>query len=236
MNARHQECRPHSADAQEAVKHDVLHAHLVGGEHHSKERQADGDVDKRYFRGIEQRDDNHRPEVVDDGERCQKHLGSKRNAVAKGVDYGERERNVGCHRYSPATGRRRSGVQHGVNQRRNKHPGHGGTYRKDCVTRVGQLTADELALQFKPHNEEEHRHKSVVNPVVKRVVKIRLAIENETELMFKQMEIPLAPRRIGQQQGHNHTYAEHYPGRLFPLDKLLQGHYQPPAYLFLILH
>lgn len=100
----------------------------------------------------------------------------------------------------------------------------------------GQLAADELALQLKPHNEEEHRHKSVVNPVVKRVVKVVLAVENETELMLEQVEILLAPRRIGQQQGHNHTYAEHYPGRLFPLYELLQGHDEAPAYLLLILH
>ena len=64
--------------------------------------------------------------------------------------------------------------------------------------------------------------------------KVRFAVEKEAQPMLEQVEVLIAPRRIGQQHGHDDAYAEHYPGRLFSLDELLQRHYEAAADFLLI--
>ena len=229
MDARHEKGRPDTADAQYAIKDDILDPHSVRGEHHAQERHADAEVDQRNLGRVEQGNDHHGAKVVDDGQRREKDFGRKRDTVAQDVDDGQREGDIGGHGDAPAACGRRAGIQDGINQSRHEHSGHRRTDGQHGVTGVCQFAADELPFQFEPHHEKEHRHEAVVNPVMKRIVEVWLAVDHEAELMFKEVEISVAPRGVGQRHSHHDAEAKHDARRLFTLDKLLQGHDDAPA-------
>ena len=221
MYARHEEGYPHAADAQHAIEYNVLNAQLVGNEHGEKERHADGYARERNLRSIKQRYDKHRPEIVDNGQCSKENLDRQRHPAAKHIKNGQREGYVRSHRYAPPARRVASGIKREIYKGRHYHAEHGRTDRQYGVAHVGKLAANKLALKFQTYHKEEHGHQSVVNPVVKTVIKIVVAVEHKAELMFKEMKIAVAPRRVCQQKGNNNTDAEHYSARLFLIDEML---------------
>jgi hypothetical protein len=123
----------------------------------------------RQLGGVEHGDDDHRPEVVEDRERGQEHLERDRHARAEEREHAEREGDVGGGRDRPAPQRFRGlGIQRDVDQRRPDHAAHRAETGQRPVRPGGEPSVEELALDLQAHEQKEHRHQAVVDPMVDR--------------------------------------------------------------------
>ena len=82
MNAGLEEGNPHqNPDAQ--VGHGIAHVEVVEPKSDQQERDADTQRDEVDVRGVEDRDDEHRPDVIDNGKRGEEDFDAQGDAVAE---------------------------------------------------------------------------------------------------------------------------------------------------------
>jgi hypothetical protein len=81
-----------------------------------------------------------------------------------------------------------------VNQRRHNHPAHRRSHRQHRFARRTQLAHQQLALDFHPHQKEEHRHQAVVNPEQERLVDVHKVAEAHLNGGRPEAEVILAQR------------------------------------------
>ena len=104
---------------------------------------------------------------------------------------------------------RRSKVEKQIDGGRKEHAKDSCHHRQHNLPQVAQLAPDELALQFQSHDEEKHRHESVVNPVLHAEVEQGPTVNDETEVMFQKLRILITEGRIGQYQRQNNKHGQH---------------------------
>jgi hypothetical protein len=68
-----------------------------------------------------------------------------------------------------------------------------------------------------------------------REVEIRSSVENKPQVMFKEFEVLLAPRRVGKQQGYDNGNTKNYSARLF-LPHEHQGRHNQLLINFLLIY
>ena len=227
MYARHKKGCPHSANAYDPVKYDVLHSQSVGNIHHHKERHTHTDAEQGYVRSIEKRYHEHCAEVVYNGKSGKKNLYRQRDTVAKHIKYGKRERDVRSHRYPPPSRHVTVRIEQIIDECRHNHPEHRRPYRKYRVAHIGKFPSDELSFKFQTYNKEKHRHQTVVYPMVQIEIEITGTVEQKAELLLKEVKITVAQRRVSQYKRNDNAYAEHYAARFLLIHKMLQRHDKP---------
>ena len=119
---------------------------------------------------VEHRDDDDAADVVDDGQRQDEHLGADRHARTGQGDDAERERDVGRHRHAPTVRADATVVDRDVEHGRHDHAAEGGEHRQRGRSPIAQLAEHELALHLEPGEQEEERHRRVVDPPAQREV------------------------------------------------------------------
>lgn len=147
---------------------DVPAAH-VQAQQQIEDGQADEGADERDevdVVGEEDRDDQDREEVVDDGERQQERTERGRQRGADDGEDGEREGDVsGCGDGPAVDGTVADHIRQRVDDRRHGHAAQCGDDRERGRLRVAQFTRDEFALELDSRDEEEDREQSVGRPV-----------------------------------------------------------------------
>ena len=113
-------------------------------------------------------DGNHqnRTQIVDNRQRHEEGHHGAGHAIAEQGDTAHREGDICRHRDTPAARLDTVTVEAGINQRRYHHAADGRHHRQHCLFQVRQLTDEELPFQFEPHQEKEHGHQAIVDPVV----------------------------------------------------------------------
>ena len=149
--------------------------------------------------GVEDRDDEDRADVVDDGEREQEQLQRRRDAAAEQAEHADGHRDVGGHRDAPAVDGVAAGVDREVDQGGDQHPADRGDGRERGASGLPQLALDELALDLEPDDEEEQRHQPVVDPLAQRQVE-RATSDAHVEVCGPQVDVARLPRRVGPDQ------------------------------------
>ncbi|MOA14411.1 hypothetical protein D3C78_1345120 [compost metagenome] len=118
------------------------------------------------FRRIEQRDDDDGAEVIQDGQRGQENLQRRRHAAAQQSQDAQRERDVGRGRNGPAAqGLGAAQIDQHIDQRGHRHAAHGGDARQHDAADATQLAVHDLTLDLQAHQQEEHRHQAVIDPM-----------------------------------------------------------------------
>ena len=139
--------------------------------------------------GVEERDDDDREQVVDDGEREQEGPQRRRQERAQDGQDGQRERDVRRRGDGPATqcGAARAEVDGDEDQCRNDHASDGSDDRDRRSARVAQVAGDELTLQLEAGDEEEDGQQTVGSP----------RAEGQVEVQRLRADPGVTQRRVG---------------------------------------
>ncbi len=163
MDARLEERQPHAA-AQDQVDERTSHTGPVRQHQRRQTDPGDEQSEPGQLRGVEERDHDHGPDVIDDRDSGEKHLQTDGNAWTDQRQDPQSERDVGRHGNSP-TGRAGSArVDEAVDRRRDDHPTQRRPGRQRRLARLGQLAHQRFALDLQTDHEEEDGHQAVVDP------------------------------------------------------------------------
>ena len=166
MNARVEKAEPREQSEQE-IRCDVQHASAVERKCGGECRQPCEQGNERKTARVEQRDDNNRAEIIDDGKCRQKDDNGGRGAACRDGENAQRKGDVRRHRDAPA--RHCCGVaahiDRSVEECGDEHPPDGCTDGENRRRERLQLTEEKFALDFQSDDEEENRHQTVVDPV-----------------------------------------------------------------------
>ena len=120
-------------------------------------------------------------------------------ATAEECHDAEGERNVGCHRYTPAPGGVTGGVEGKVDQRGDDHSPNGGNRWTGRRLSIAEVAETSLPLDLEPDDEEEERHQRIVDHVAERLVEINRT-ELEEQVDIPELLVTLAEREIRPEQ------------------------------------
>ena len=129
------------------------------------------------MRGVEDRDDEDRTDVVRDGERNEEDFQAARDAVPQQRHHPDCERDVGCHRHAPTARARAGRVGGEVDERRCSHASDSREDGQQCLASFGEFADEDLALDLEADDEEEQRHERFVDPVQERLREMQLVGE-----------------------------------------------------------
>jgi hypothetical protein len=115
------------------------------------------------LRCVEERDDEHGPEVVSDGEGSKEDDQVFRHAPGEKNQNADRERDVRRHRNAPTGRSRQARIDSGIDKRRHNHAAECGNDGQDRVLQRGQLAHQNLAFELEADKQEEERHQAVVH-------------------------------------------------------------------------
>ena len=119
----------------------------------------------RELTGIEQRNDDHRTEIVHHCQRQHEGLQGRRHAGAQQGQHTQRKGNVGRRWNGPALQQYRiMPVQRGIDQRRHDHAAQRGKARQRQLTQAAQMAVHDFALDLQAHHEKEQSHQAVIDP------------------------------------------------------------------------
>ena len=116
---------------------------------------------------IEERDHQHGPHVVDDGQRREEDLESAWRAWRDERQRAEREGDVGGHRNRPPSRRHSSAVGQGIDRGGDDHAADGRRDRQRRLARRRQFAGQRLTLDLQADQEKEDGHQAVVDPLMK---------------------------------------------------------------------
>ena len=207
-------------DTHEHVERDVpdageLHQQHQGDESDGGKRPAD-----RKVGGVEDRDDDDRADVVDDGKGQEKDLHRLRNTITEQGDDADGEGNVGGHRDAPTVGADPASVEGEEDQGRHDHAAERG-HRRECGSaRVGEFAADEFLLDFEPDDEEEDNHQGIVDPRLKRLVDREQRAKFEADVEVDEGLVGVLPRRVGPHQRNDGGEDQEKSGGRLDLQKI----------------
>jgi len=181
------------------------HAGPVAGGHDAKDRCRGAQPGKLDRGGIEQRDDRHRAQIVDDGHGQQEQPQRRRRTLGEDGEDAQRKGDVGRGGNAPAGTQR--GIAAGYRQEYQRGHGHAGNRREDRQpppVRPRKLPVEHLALDFEADDEEEYDHQPVVDPHMQR---IELRDRGPRQLVVKDVVIDRRQRGIG--HGHRPQGRDH---------------------------
>ena len=158
---------PH-ADPERDVREQA--AHVEPSQHEHREDHADRAQRGFPFEGrrVEERDHDDGADVVDDRDREQEEFELGSDSAPEQGDHSQRDRDVGRHRNAPTVAPSSTGIERDIDERGHRHPTERGNHRQRRLARFPELALDELAFDLEAHDEEEHRHQTVVHPLPKR--------------------------------------------------------------------
>ena len=166
MDAGAQHENPEDGPKQQ-VRRERSHATQIQRDQEAQNHSGPGEIQKRQLAGVEQGDDDHRAEVVDDRQRRQKDFQGDRNARAEQGQDAQGKGDVGRGGDRPPSGRGRVGAVEGeIDQRRSRHSARRSNARQEPSRPCRELAFRHLAFDLKPDEEEEHSHERVVDPVL----------------------------------------------------------------------
>ncbi len=131
-------------------------------------RKAEGRQDQpagSKVGGERDRDHADRSDVVDDRERDQEELRSRRHPVPQNREHGDRKGRVGGHRDTPTIGRLASSGDSEIDEHRDDDASQRRQDRQSRGLRMSQLAAKDLPLDLQRDQEEEDGHEAVVDPM-----------------------------------------------------------------------
>ena len=116
--------------------------------------------------GIEERDHQHRPHVVHDGQCREEDLESTRGARRDQRQHAERKRDIGRHRNRPSARLDAAAVGEEIDRSGDHHSADGAGDRQRRLPQRCQLAGQHLPLDLQPDQEKEDRHQAVVDPLM----------------------------------------------------------------------
>ncbi len=141
---------------------------------------------------IEQRDDRHRADIVDDRDGGQKQFERGGHAFPDQRQHTQCERNVGRRRDGPAARQPRIGRRdQQIDERRDDHARQRRHARQDAIVPGRQASIDAFPLDLQPDEQEEYRHQRIVDP---------MQHAERPDLGRQSGEINRAERRVGDDQ------------------------------------
>ncbi len=196
-------------------------AHLVEHHHGNHHRARCGQPAQLDVGGVEQRNHQHRPDVVDDCHGQQEQAERGGAAIAQQPENAHRESDVGRCGNGPATQQFGIAAHHAdIDQCRHGHPGDGRENRQSPRLGGRQLSFDPFALHFEPDDEEEHRHQTVVDPQVK-IVELR--DRRPRQFAVEQLFVFARERGVGCQHGRRRNEDEQDASRRIAHEERADG-------------
>lgn len=216
-------------------KHDVRRAPpLVRTGEQEQQHEADNrDTERHPLHGVgvDDADDRHREEVVDNSERQQEHAQLARHLGADQRERTEQERRVSADDGAPrfwcvaaCDGEVDECWQHNA--------GDSGHDRDKCLAAVAQRADRELLANLEADEEEEDDHEAVVHPVVQAHVDAEVA-DTDRGVRLPEVDVRLRPGRVRPQQREDRD--AHEQQRAPRLGAQPVGHESYPV-LFLFSH
>ena len=164
VHARFQHRHP-EGDGEEEVGRFRGDPHAVEDEKPREEEDREEERADRKLRGIENRDDDDRGEVVDHRDGSEENLQRHRHPAAEEGEHPEGEGDVRRRGNGPATqGGRIVTIDQRVDRGREDDAPEGREEGQDDLLFVGKFARHDLAFQLEPDEEEEDRHEAVVDP------------------------------------------------------------------------
>ena len=173
----HREPRDHGVDARLLERHPDDHGeHRVQrtasdareADHEDQSHRADGHGERRQVDGlaVDDGDDQQRDQVVDHGDGQDEGPERCREPRAENREDAEGEGGVRGHRRTPAVHGIAAAVDRQIDENRHDHAADAGEEGQHHPAPVAQFAHVELAPRLQPHDEEEERHESAVDPFV----------------------------------------------------------------------
>ncbi len=171
---------------------------------------------------VEERDHQHRADVVDDRERRQKDLEPRRHAASQQSQNPEREGDIRRHRGPPRRRSRTAEVERGIDRGRHDHAAQRGGRRQRRPLKRGQLADPHLALDLEPDEEEEHHHEAVVDQVMERRAD-REGSDIESDRELPEVVVRRGPGRVRPGQRDRRGEEQHDSSRGRRVGELREG-------------
>ena len=221
MNTGFQHSHPHQ-NAQQRVRQAAAHAQPVcrirsGQAHSGKAQTAGGDI-----RREENRNHQHRRNIVHNGQRGQKNGDGGRNTAAQQRQYANGKCNVGGHRYRPPALASRALIDKEVNRSRKQYPAQCPGNRQRGLLHRRQFARQHLALNFEPDRKEENGHQPVVDQVMQGQPELELSSAGRHHRVQNGF-VRGKPWRVRPSKGGHCTCQQQYPARCFVLRKFSES-------------
>ena len=209
-------------DAKQQIDDQAPHAGVIQRDQHGEHHPGTGDRVPRNSAAVEQGNHQDRTHVIDDRERREEDLEAGGGARRDDRQGPQREGNVGGHRNRPATGRNTPIVGRHVEQGGKNHPTDSGGNRQRSLARRRQFPRDGFTLYLEPHEQKEHRHEGVVDPLVERQ-RHAVAAHGDADGRRPQSVIGIGPARVGDNQCRAGTHDQERATCRFRIDEFLES-------------
>ena len=164
MDSRKQDCVPEQRRPDQ-IEAEMANARPAEKDEGGQNRRGGGEGGKVQPVAVDERDDRHRTEIVGDRDGREEQAQRGRHAPAEQRHDAEREGDIGRGRDRPAAGERGIGARAGeIEEGRGRHSGRRCGQRQPPGFPVGKIAADQLALYLEADEQEEQRHRPVVDP------------------------------------------------------------------------
>ena len=200
----------------------ALHA-----DHHHDRRRREREPGVVEPSRVEERDDEHGHDVVDDRERQEEHAHRRWNATSQQRQHTHREGDVGGRGHRPSRALHGRQVQRKVDERGHRDAAQRCRHRQRRGAHVAQRSLVHLAADLHPDHEKEDRHQDVVDDEVQRLG------HDERPHPDRHRGVPHGlirgmPGRIGPGQGHRRRQQQHHAAHRLDVEKALD-HVQRPG-------
>ena len=150
--------------------------------------------------GVDEADDGHRDDVVDDGQGEEEDPQLGGDGGADDGQGAEHEGGVRADDDAPAGGGLTGRIDREVEGRRDEHPAQARDERHDEPSTLGQLAERELVPHLEPDHEEERGHQAVVDPVPQVHVESEVA-DPDAARGLPERRVGARPRGVRPEQG-----------------------------------
>ena len=200
----------------EDVDTDAAHIKDVQQRQHRNRSGSHAQRQDRQIAGVEQRDNHNGAKIIDDRQRHQEDFQRNRHAASQQGQHPERKSDIRRGRDRPAvTCNRILPGERQEEQRRHHHPTERGNDRERRALAAGKRAQHQLTLNFKPHQQEEHRHQRIVDPQQHVLVNFqRPDLQLNGRFQKCMIEIPRDAKISQHHRGRCGNNQEHATGRL----------------------
>jgi hypothetical protein len=185
---------------------EAIQGRETGQTHGRKHQRHD-----RELGSVEDRNDDDRHQVVDDGKREQKGSQRDRHGAAEHRANPDCKGDIGRRRNGPAVqGLGIAPIQRRIDRRRHHEPACGRDRRQRRTADAGERAAGRLTLDLECDEQEKDRHQAVVDPMLDILGKSYRS-EPDFADQAEPCAILRAKRRVGDGQGQERGHDERDP-------------------------
>src|SRR5450432_552612 len=130
-------------------------ASAIRSDQRDEKQTAHSEADPGNLCGVEERDHQHRADVIGDGQRGEEDFERSRYSIAEESKHAEGKGNIGSHRNAPAGCTWPALVEHDVEPSWNDHPTERCCDRQRGLSKGSKLTDQCLQLDLQPDEQEE---------------------------------------------------------------------------------